>query len=594
MVHPVKLLGPFSRLQERRSGPLILELDLTDGLAEEAPSDPLGQVLARRHQQLRDVVEGIRRGAKDPRVKALVARIDGRALGFARVQEVRAAVSAFRAAGKDTVAWAESFGEFGPGTVPYYLACSFAEIAVVPTGSVGLTGLSVGTTFFGGAAERLGVRFEGGARHEYKNAPNQFTEQGFTEPHREITERLVESLSEQVAEGVAEGRGLSAERVRELIDRGPLLAAEALEAGLVDRLAYRDEVYADLRARYTPDAGGSGTDGAAEPAAAGEDSGRGGARLLYVGRYHHRASMTERVPVRPGGYIALITATGIITSGRSRRSALGGRSMGADTVSAALRAARRDRNVRAVVLRVDSRGGSAVASDVIRREVALTREAGTPVVASLGDIAGSGGYYIVMDADAIVTRPGTLTGSIGVYSGKPVLTGLLERMGITNENVESGAHAAMFGPDRGFTESEWDRVNAMLDSTYADFTGKVARARGLSAEQVDAVARGRILTGRDAHDGGLVDDLGGLPAAVRLAREKAGLPGGRLRSFPAGGPWERLMPAESSEDRTAAPQQTAPELAAGLGAASGLEDLAARAGLPSSAPLLMPGGWEIR
>ncbi|MDT0302369.1 S49 family peptidase [Streptomonospora wellingtoniae] len=594
MVHPVKLLGPFSRLQERRSGPLILELDLTDGLAEEAPGDPLGQVLARRHQQLRDVVEGIRRGAKDPRVKALVARIDGRALGFARVQEVRAAVSAFRAAGKDTVAWAESFGEFGPGTVPYYLACSFAEIAVVPTGSVGLTGLRVGTTFFGGAAERLGVRFEGGARHEYKNAPNQFTEQGFTEPHREITERLVESLSEQVAEGVAEGRGLSTERVRELIDSGPLLAAEALEAGLVDRLAYRDEVYTDLRARYAPAAEtGGDRDGAAEPAAAGEGSGRGGARLLYVGRYHHRASMSERVPVRAGGYIALITATGVITSGRSRRSALGGKSMGADTVSAALRAARRDRNVRAVVFRVDSRGGSAVASDVIRREVALTREAGTPVIASLGDIAGSGGYYIVMDADAIVTRPGTLTGSIGVYSGKPVLTGLLERLGITNENVESGAHAAMFGPDRGFTESEWERVNAMLDNTYADFAGKVARARGLSAEQVDAVARGRILTGRDAHDGGLVDDLGGLPAAVRLAREKAGLPAGRLRSFPAGAPWERLVPAESSEDRTAAPQQTAPELAAALAGPGGLEDLAARAGLPSSAPLLVPGGWEV-
>ncbi|GAA4890643.1 signal peptide peptidase SppA [Streptomonospora salina] len=586
-MHPVKLLGPFSRIQKRRSGPLILELDLTDGLAEEAPSDPVGQVLARRHQQLRDVVEGIRRGAHDPRVTALVAKIDGRPLGFAKVQEVRDAVASFRAAGKDTVAWAESFGEFGPGTVSYYLACAFAEIAVVPTGAVGLTGLSVGTTFFGGAAERLGVRFEGGARHEYKNAPDQFTERGYTEPHREITERLVASLGEQVVEGVAEGRGLTAERVRELVDRAPLLAEEARQAGLVDRLAYRDEVYADLRGRHAPDAaaadGGSADGGGDRTGRPREDS--AGARLLYVGRYHHRALVAERVPVRPGGYVALITATGMITSGRSRRSAMGGTTIGADTVAASLRAARRDRNVRAVVLRVDSRGGSPVASDVIRREVALTREAGTPVVASLGDIAGSGGYYIVMDADAIVARPGTLTGSIGVYIGKPVLSGLMERLGINKESVDSGAHAAMLDPDRGFSESEWERVDAALDSTYADFTGKVARARGLSGEQVDAVARGRVLTGRDAREGGLVDDLGGLPAAVRLARAKADLPGGRLRSFPVTGPWDRLKPAESSEDRATAPQSAlAPDV----------QELAARAGLPAAVSLTVPGDWEVR
>ncbi|MUL42730.1 signal peptide peptidase SppA [Streptomonospora sp. PA3] len=589
MVQPVKLLGPLSRLQQRRSGPLILELDLTGGLAEEAPADPLGQILARRHQQLRDVVEGIRRGAHDPRVKALVARIDGRPLGLAKVQEVRSAVATFRAAGKDTVAWSESFGEFGPGTVPYYLATAFAEIALMPSGSVGLTGVSIGSAFFGGAAERLGVRFEGGARHEYKNAPNMFTEHGFTEPHRENTERLVESLGEQIADGIAEGRGLTRERVRELTDRGPLLAAEALEAGLVDRLAYRDEVYADLRARHSPAEAGSGQgdSGSAPP---NEDSQAEGARLVYAVRYRQRAAMAERMPVRAGGYIALITATGVITQGRSRRTALGGETMGADTVAAALRAARRDRNVRAVVFRVDSRGGSAVASDAIRREVALTREAGTPVVASLGDIAGSGGYYIVMDADAIVARPGTLTASIGVYSGKPVLAGLLERLGVNSESVDGSAHSGMFGSDRGFSDSEWERVNAMLDNTYEDFTGKVARARGLSAEQVDAVARGRILSGSDALAGGLVDDLGGLPAAVRLAREKAGLPKGRLRPFPVAGPWERLMPAESSEDRAAAPQSA---LALG-GDALGLTELAARAGVPASAPLMVPGSWEVR
>ncbi|MBX9389007.1 signal peptide peptidase SppA [Streptomonospora nanhaiensis] len=600
MVDVAKLLEPVSQYRRRRSGPLILELDLTGGLAEEAPVTPLGEVVARRRQQLLDVVEGIRRGAQDPRVKALVARIDGQALGVAKVQEVRAAVAAFRAAGKEAVAWSESFGELGPGTVSYYLATAFDHIALVPTGSVGLTGVSLGQTFYGGAAERLGVRFEGGARHEYKTAPNRFTERSFTEPHREVVERIVHSLTDQVVGGIAEGRGLTADRVRELIERGPFLAAEALEAGLVDRLAYRDEVYGDLRRRHGAGSGGSGGSGGsaaserggADPGSSpgGDGSGDdGGARLLYVGRYRHRAAVAERVPAaRPAPYIALITATGMITSGRSRRSPLSGATMGADTVAAALRAARRDPHVRAVVFRVDSPGGSAVASDLIRREVRLTSEAGTPVVASMGDVAGSGGYYVTLGADAVVARPGTITGSIGVYSGKPVLTGLLERLGIAVERVDGGPHAAMFGTDRGFSESEWERVNALLDDVYADFTGKVAAARGLTPEQVDRVARGRVWTGRDAFEHGLVDDLGGLPAAVRIAREKAGLPGGRLRAFPTGGAWDRLVPADSSEDRAAAPRS-------GLVPAHGLlGELAVLAGWPQGAPLVMPERWEVR
>ncbi|MFC3995140.1 S49 family peptidase [Nocardiopsis sediminis] len=570
MVDVAKLLDPVSKARRRRSAPLVLEIDLTEGLSDEAPADPLGQILARRHQRLSDLIEGIRRGAHDPRVVALAARIDGRPLGFARVQELRAAVVAFRAAGKPTVAWSESFGDFGPGTVPYYLATAFEEIALLPTGLVGLTGLGMHTTFFRSAIDKLGVEYQAGARHEYKNAVNVFTETGYTDAHREAAGRIVESLGEQVVEGIAEGRGLAPERVRELTDRGPLLAEEALEAGLVDRLAYRDEVYADLLGRF-----GDGSRAGA------------GARLRYVTRYHHRHAVASRVSVRSRGHIALISGIGTIATGRSRRSPLGGgATMGSDTVTAAFRAAREDDDVKAVVFRVDSRGGSAVASDIIRREVALTRDAGTPVIVSMGDFAGSGGYYIALGGDLIVAQPGTLTGSIGVYAAKPVLTGLMDRLGVSSDSVDGAAHAGMFGTDRGFSESEWERINAMLDSIYRDFTGKVAEARGMTPEAVHEVARGRVWTGRDARERGLVDELGGLETAVRLAREKAGLPGAGLRPYPSTGPLERLIPAESSEDRAAAPQGR-------LDAWGSLAEISARLGLPAAGPLAMPGSWEI-
>ncbi|MFC7327768.1 signal peptide peptidase SppA [Marinactinospora rubrisoli] len=576
MVDVGKLIAPVTEARQRRTAPLVLELDLTEGLSDETPGDPLGQIMAMRRHRIADVAEGLRRAARDPRVKALVARIGGQPLGFARVQELRAAVAAFRRSGKPTVAWSESFGEFGPGTVPYYLAGAFEEIVLQPSGTVGLTGISVTNRFFRDAVDKLGVEYEVGARHEYKTAVNTMTERGFTEAHREATGRIVESLTEQIVEGIAQSRGRTPDEVRALIDRGPFLAAEALENGLVDRLGYRDEAYAELLGRFRP----AGHRTAPRP------------RLQYVARYHRAQSLAGRVPAVPRGrhHVALISGVGQIVSGRSRRSPLGGGSaMGADTVTAAFRAARRDPHVRAVVFRVDSPGGSYIASDAIWREVTLTREAGTPVVVSMGDVAGSGGYFVALGADLIVAQPGTLTGSIGVFSGKAVLSGLLHRLGVSTESIDAGAHAGMFHSDRGFTESEWERVNAMLDHIYDDFTGKVAQARGMSRERVHELARGRVWTGRDAAANGLVDALGGVETAARLAREKAGLPPqAPLRHFPRPNPLERLVPAESSEDRTAALARLR------LSSWGPLADLSARLGLPAVGPLVVPGTWEIR
>ncbi|MFC4906092.1 signal peptide peptidase SppA [Actinomadura gamaensis] len=567
MVDPGNVLSVIRQARERRNAPLVLELDLTDGILEAPPGDPVTAFLAMRRTHLRDVLDGLRRARSDARVKALVVKVTG-GVGLALAQEIRDAVTALREAGKYTVAWAETFGEGGRGTVPYYLASAFDRVYLQPTGEVGLTGVALVEPFFAGALEKAGIRPEFAKRHEYKTMANTFMEKAYTPEHEESSKRLVVSLGEQITQGIARARELTPERVRELTDRGPLLADEALEAGLVDRLGYRDEVYAHLREK------------------AGED-----AQLRYVARYNRTHGLAKRIP-QPGRQdaVALINGHGQIRLGRSGRGGPlpgQGAAMGSDTIGAAFRAAVKDERIRAIVFRVNSPGGSAVASDAIWREVVLAREAGKHVIVSMGDVAASGGYYVAMAADTIVAQPGTITGSIGVVVGKAVVNGLLDRIGVGLGSVEDGAHARMFSATKDFSESEWERINASLDKIYADFTGKAAEGRGMSRERVHELARGRVWTGADAHANGLVDELGGLDRAFDLARKKAGLPvDAPIRTFPHTSPLERLRPPESSEDRTAA--------SARFDGWGSLGSLAARLGLPAAGPLTLPGSWEIR
>ncbi|NJP90274.1 signal peptide peptidase SppA [Nonomuraea sp. FMUSA5-5] len=559
------IIETVEKLRQRRTAPLILELDLTEGLTEGPPADPLAAVLSMRKPRLADVLSGLKRARQDPRVKALVVKIGGQPLGLAMVQELRQAVIHFRASGKLTVAFSESFGEFGGGTVPYYLATAFERLYLQPSGDVGLTGVALEQRFVKGALEKLGVGFEAGQRHEYKTAPNTFTQDHMTDPHRESMARIVESVTETLVAGIADGRRLDPGKVRELVDRGPFTASEAQEAGLVDGLAYRDEVYDELKQ------------------AAGDD-----AHLLYVSRYA-RGAAVRKLPHPMADAVALVHATGMIRTGRSGRSPLGGGgAMGSDTISAALRAARRDDHIKAVVFRVDSPGGSYVASDTVWREVTLTRKV-KPVIVSMGDLAASGGYFISMAADVIVAQPGTLTGSIGVYGGKPVFAELLEKVGVNSEMVAEGANAGMFSTSRGFSPEQWERINAWLDRIYDDFVGKVAQSRDLSRERAHELARGRVWTGADARSSGLVDELGGLEDALAMARKRAGLAeDAPVRTYPRLNPLERLRGPESSEDRSAALARIR------MDAWGPLARLSAELGLPAVGPLILPGWYTIR
>ncbi len=563
------LTDRIATLRQRRTAPLILELDLTEGIAEEPPGDPLSALATRHRLRLADVLDGLRRARADHRVKALVAKIGGRRIGLAQVQELRAAVGDFAAAGKLTVAWAETFGDFSPGNVPYDLATAFGRIWLQPSGDVGLTGISLENRFFRGTLDTLGVDFQVARRKEYKSAAERFTERKFSDPAREENQRLAASVIEQISEAIGQRLQVPPADARALIDNGPFMASEALDARLVDALGYRDEVY-----EHVKDAAGDG------------------AVTLYLSRYQRSRALAERARrlPRPGeDCVALIYATGPIRRGRSARGPLMPGAMGSDTMTGALRAAAADPRAKAIVLRVNSPGGSYVASDAIWREVVRAREGGTPVVVSMGEVAASGGYFIAMAADAIVAQPGTITGSIGVLSGKPVLGQALERAGITTDSVSEGAHAGMFSTSRAFSEEEWAKINAWLDRIYADFTGKVAAGRGLPEQHVADIARGRVWTGADAAGIGLVDELGGLADAIRLARRKADLPQATaVRLYPSNHPLDRVRPPASSEERPAAP--------AGLLAESWgpVWRLAASAGLAPHGPLHLPGQWVIQ
>ena len=539
----------------------LLELDLTEPLVAPEADDPIARLRARSRRLLRPTLRALHEAADDRHVVGLIARVGGM-WPWGTMQELRRGVQTFAASGKPTLAWVETFGELGSrGMSAYVLATAFGELWLQPGGEIGLLGVGIETTFVRGTLDRLGIEPQFEQRYEYKNAADVLMRKEFTAAHREALERLAESVFSDAVETIADARGLTHDQVRELVNSGPRTASEAQAAGLVDRLGYRDQAYEAMRAR---------TGGKPE--------------LLFADRWRPHRKLAP--PPHRRGHVALVDVRGAIATGRTRRGPMG-RQAGSDTLSAQLRAARDNDRARAVVMRVESPGGSAVASEVIWREVWRLREADKPVIVSMGDVAASGGYYIACPAEVIVALPATLTGSIGVLGGKLVVDSLLERLGVSTGTVQQGAHALMYSARRSFSEDERARFAATVDAIYHDFVGKVAEGRQRPVADIEAVARGRVWTGRDALEAGLVDELGGLRDAVRIARERASLP----EDAPVLGavripPLARLSRPRNSEDprtwvRTALPWAV-------TGTIKDLTDMATALGLPADATLRMP------
>ncbi|MDO5629572.1 MAG: signal peptide peptidase SppA [Mobilicoccus sp.] len=512
------------------SGDCLLELDLARGVGETAPSSPIEAFRERHRPTLHALVTGLREAAEDPKVLGLVVHACAPMLAPVHAEELRAAVEAFADSDKPVVAWAETFGEMTGGMAGYLVATAADEIWLQPSGYLQLTGAAAEVSFLREGLDKIGVEPQFDRRHEYKSAMETYTETHATEPMREVLQSLTDSAVASMLAGMARGRGMEPADLQGVIDEGVFDPARALELRLIDRVGYRDQAYASLREEV----------GVEEP------------ELRFVERYDGSTAL-KALRQRGRPVVAVVQAHGAIHIGRSGSSPLAGRSIGSDSLTAALRHVENDDKVEAVVLRVDSPGGSAVASDTIWRAIHRLRTR-KPVVASMGNVAGSGGYFISMPCTEIFAGATTLTGSIGVLAGKLVTQEGFGKLGINREMFRRGRYAGMFSGQQGFTEDEFELLSRILDDIYAQFTRKAAEDRQMPLDVLEPLARGRVWSGAQAAENGLVDRVGGLHDAVRRAADLADLDPDDVetRISPKLGPFDRFMPADNSDSPAAA------------------------------------------
>lgn len=515
------------------------------------------QSFRREPLTLRDVTAGLRRAAGDGTVDALVLHVADVEWGWARVAEFRDALADFRAEGKPVFV-----SLAGGGEQAYLVASAASVVAMPPTAVLQLDGLTMSATFLRGTYDKLGITPNFAHVGEFKSAVETYTRTGFSPPARVALESLLDDEFGLLVDSLATSRGLTPDSVRSLIDEGPFTAIAARRAGLLDTLL--DEPSLDSLALSS---------------AGSRSSSQSFTR--YVGHDEGPAGGTE---------VALIVASGAIVPGRSQDSPWGGEQCGSETLIAALREARTRRSVKAIVLRVDSPGGSGQASDDIWQEVRRAKAA-KPVIVSMANLAASGGYYIACGADAIVAEPATITGSIGVFGGKLNVLGLYNKLGLNVETVSRGRNAEMLSPFRDFTPDEQARYQAQLDDFYRTFVARVAEGRGLAPDVVDSLGRGRVWSGLAASRLGLVDTLGGVRTAVALARVRAGIEQGesvRLELYPRPKPnfWRSFVEGFVDDDEDEARLRAlSPVFAAWLAAAK----------FPAGATLaLLPFSLEIR
>ena len=444
-----------------------------------------------------DLVDALYSAAEDPRVSAVVAELGEGSFELAQNQAIAAAVAAVRAAGKRAYVFSDSFGELSPGYAAYHLASAFDEIWLQPAGQVAATGIALESRFYGALLERLGVQPLFGFREEYKTAQHHLLYGNATVPQAEMMQALADDLQAQSEAEIARGRGRPADEIAELVAGAPYADREALALGLVDRLGYRDQLLAIAEERHGV--------------------------LVPVTRYLRR--IDRRYSRDDATAIGLVAIEGQLTRGRGQGAGLfGGKIEGAASVAARIERLADQERIRAIILRLDSPGGSPAAAETIHRAVAQAQARGKRVIVSMAGLAGSGAYWLAAGADAILVEPATLTGSIGVVGGKLDLGPALQALGIGNQQSEAAPHAGMWSMARGYAPAELGRREALLDATYATFIARVAAGRGLGEAQVRELAKGRVWTGRQARALGLVDRLGGLEAAIAEARAELGLP----------------------------------------------------------------------
>jgi protease-4 len=481
----------------------VLVIDAEGTIEEQPPVSFFGSLSGNSEPVLHDYLDAIDSARTDSHVTGIVVRIAPLSTGWAKLEEIRAHLLTFRTSHKPSICY---LGYDGIGNPEYYLASACEQVWLVPSNSVSIRGMMAEALFFRGSLDKLKIIPEFYHVAEFKTAYNMFTEKKFTPPHREEVESVLRSIYDQYVTGASSARSIDRSKFESFVNAGPLLTSDAVQDKIVDRLGYWDQVQDYFKSRY--------------------------GRWNPVSLNQYRSSLGND-GIR-GEKIAVVHATGLIVSGKTQATPGGGFVMGGDSVAADLRNARIDGSIRAIVLRIDSGGGSVVGSEVIRREVELA-EGQKPVVVSMSDVAASGGYWIATPAAKIIADANTITGSIGVLTGKLNLSGLYNLLGISSDYVATSDNATLFSDQQNFTPAQEAYIQKSLNETYAQFTEGVAKGRHMSVAAVDKIAKGREWSGTQGKDLGLVDELGGFDRAIEVAKELAHIPASesiRIVRFP--------------------------------------------------------------
>ncbi len=492
------LVASFRRGEPSIRDNSVLTLRVAGPLPDYSPDDPFKKIFGGPEQSLSGLVMQFKKAKVDKRIKAILLDVNMSGVGWGKAEELRDAITDFRSSGKPVYA----FIEFGLNK-EYYIATACDKIIVPPPGQLFINGLAADVMFFRGSLDKLGIYPDIYQIGKYKSVGDTFTQKQMTDAHREYINSLLDDLFNRYVNAIAQARHKTPDEVRALIDNAPYNAIKAREAGLIDESLYRDDVEKQFKKMF----GYKETDA-----------------FVAVRGSDYKDVSPESLGLNKGERIAVIYASGDIGSGSSQNSPSGDQSIGSDTVAKALNDAAADKSLKAIVLRVDSPGGSGLASDIIWHAVEAANKQ-KPVVVSMSDVAASGGYYISASASKIIAQPSTITGSIGVVAGKPVMRGFYDWLGISNEYVLRGKTAGMFRETEKFSDEERVKFEEWIKTTYyQDFVPKVAKGRQKDPQYIDSIAQGRVWTGQQAKDRGLVDEFGGLDKAIEVAKQLAKIP----------------------------------------------------------------------
>lgn len=478
----------------------VLVLNISGELPDYVADEPLAKAFGvAQPQSFTSLLTQLRKAKVDNRIGAVLLDINFPGIGWGKADELRDAVKDLRASGKPVYAYMEI------GTnKEYYIATAAEKIFLPPSGDIYINGLAAEAMFYKGSLDKLGVEVDAiQIGPKYKSAPDQYTKTTMGDGQREVINAVVDEYFARFTSGIAESRKKDVNDVKTLIDGAPYNAKQAKELGLIDDAFYREQVDTELKAKL----GYKDTD-----------------KLRTVRGSEYREIPSDTLGLNSGEKVAIIYASGAIMSGRSSSGVLNGETVGSDTIVAAVNDAAKDTSVKAIVLRVDSGGGSALASDLMWYALENAK-AKKPVVVSMGDVAASGGYYIACNANKIVAEPSTITGSIGIFVLKPNIKGFYDWIGVSNEYTMRGKNAGIFRATEKWSPEERAKMEAQIGSVYYDsFIPKVAKGRNKTDEEANALGQGRVWTGTQAKANGLIDEFGGLEKAIDIAKELANLP----------------------------------------------------------------------